>query len=81
MKITEDDIRQIRQAMSFLDTTDSEGFSTADVACTMHKSETWCRKKLQQMIVAGSVTYVGKRKSQTIDGRMCFTPVYKFQGR
>lgn len=70
MKKFLDDLRVSRMA--------EEGFSTSDLEKEIGMSDASCRVYIRRAVQAGDVELAGKRESRSIDGKVCYTPIYRF---
>lgn len=53
-----------------------EGFTVSQMSFVTGHGVYWCRKKLKSLIESGKAVCNGMAKKTTIDGRVCFVPVY-----
>lgn len=69
---------QLMQEIERLSGQNPEGFTVAEMSLALERENTWCRKKIRQLMDAGFVRMNGRAKRTRIDGLPCYSPVYVF---
>ena len=57
---------------------DFEGYSAYEISERLGRSETWVHKRLKRLHTAGRLV-IGKRRSLAMDGKVCWTPVFRLR--
>lgn len=74
MKVSFDELlKEIRR----LDTERPEGFTSDEMSLKTGRSIKWCREKIRELIKNKMVVLNGKVQTEAIDGKVCYSPVYK----
>lgn len=72
--IREDEWRAAREAA--VNNSTPRGYTVAELADRLHLSASCIRGRMQKYIAAGKWRFIGKRASESVDGRRSFTPEY-----